>query len=140
MQAAATLILPPNASAGITFSWTDDKLMATSFVNPDGMRAKKAGISVGMSLCSINGKSVEGWTFADIIAVMKQHAASKRILQFAAPVLETPSQPSAGAEEEPPSSKAAPPPTETAHNDPLSTPSRRRRVYLEVSFFLLKKN
>lgn len=159
---SVALHLPPLAPVGITFEWQDDELVVKAFVNFEGERARAAGVVIGSALAAINGNSLEGWAFPELVAAIKSAASRSRTLVFSpskkqlAAIRPDPSKRHLMADlnvkaatlrgstgnsvlisyqsRKPPTTKMTAMPS---HSDPFSTPSRRRRVYLQVVLCLL---
>jgi hypothetical protein len=147
---AVALQLQPLAPVGVTFEWVDEQLVAKAFVEGDGVRARSAGVREGMALVSINGHSLDGWTFAQLVAAIKSAAGGNRTLVFApskrqlalAPkVPPTPAPQRSGMNNRPAATTSSVAASaritrgavvSASHSDPFSTPSRRRRVFLQV--------
>ena len=131
------LHLGPDESAGIHFAFEGRRLVVTGYVDEGSRwRAEKAGARVGRSLVSVNGMTVTG-TKAAILARLNQVHAVRRQLGFGDPP----------REEKKPTTKfllpkttigpstsvPVDPPEELAHDDPFSTPARRRRITFAVA-------
>jgi len=118
----------------------------TILENQDGQRAREAGVEEGMWLASINGGSLRGWDFQKLVLAMKSSLALDRALLFVSESAVQQAQnrphgpkentetignslgPKGGANTKKAESKSPP-----LHADPSSTPSRRRRLIIEVA-------
>ena len=127
-MAGVVVRLQPNQPMGITFEWANRKLVVKAFVQPDGGKVQAQGVTTSMHLYSINGSVVIGWAFPELVSAMKAVAARERTVVFSPPGgIQAPAAPRRA-----PAVKAKPSSGNT-HMDPSSTPSRRRRVYLEAA-------
>lgn len=127
-MAAVVVRLQPNQPMGITFEWVKGKLVVKAFVQPDGGKVQAQGVTTSMHLYSINGSVVVGWAFPELVSAMKAVAARERTVVFS-PLggVQAPTAPRRAPVAKAKSSGG------NAHMDPSSTPSRRRRVYLEAA-------
>ena len=159
---SVALHLPPLAPVGITFEWQDDELVVKAFVNLEGERARAAGVVIGSALAAINGNSLQGWAFPELVAAIKSAASRSRTLVFSpsrkqlAAIRQDTSERHLMADlnvedaalrgstcnsvlvpYQPRKRSTTKMTAMPSHNDPFSTPSRRRRVYLQVVLCLL---
>lgn len=157
---SVTLRLPPQVPVGVTFEWSGQYMAVRACIDGDGDQAKAVGVREGMVLAAMNGKTLTGWSFQELVTAIKSAAGRERVIVFStleflaaqAEAAETAARIAAEAAALQAAAQAALAASlratsattssasktsigAAAHSDPWSTPSRRRRVYFQVKSF-----
>lgn len=131
--------VPAKNPVGVKFEWDQrQRVFVTRGFVEGGKTVQKAGVCEGAILTQIDDEFLRGLSFEQAMTAMKDASGRYRMLTFEV-TSERPPPP------RPRKQPDAPPQTPTflrSHSDPFSTPSRRRRVYLQVaqtSYLIFKR-